>query len=139
MLIHHVATITLLVLSYQCNLLFIGTLITTIHNLSDIFLHCAKIFGYIQSEICVIICAALLFVSWIYSRLYIFPVYVIYSCIIDSQQMVEYYQIYYTYCVINTALITLFILHIFWFRIICLSIFRKFDGKRIEDVREKNN
>jgi hypothetical protein len=146
MLIHHVATITLIVVSYHYNLLFMGALTVTIHNLSDIFLHSVKIGLYIQSDLCSSVCAALLFVSWIYSRLYIFPVFVIHSTLNDTLSLVEYYQtflshnyvlgVYYT---MNSALITLFILHIFWFRLICLSIFRKFDGKQIEDVREKND
>jgi len=139
MLVHHVATITLIVLSYHYNLLFIGTLITTIHNLSDIFLHGVKIGLYIESDLGSSICAALLFVSWIYSRLYIFPLFVIHSTINDTHHLVEYYNAHCTYYVMNGALVTLFGLHIFWFRLICLSIFRKFSGKRIEDVREKND
>jgi len=134
MLIHHVATITLIVISYQYNALFIGTLITTVHNLSDIFLHGAKICSILQYEVFTIINAILLFVSWIYSRLYIFPFYVINSSINNSHQLLGIY----TYYIGNSTLIVLFILHIFWFKLLCLSISRKLQGNKLEDPREKN-
>ncbi len=134
MLSHHVATITLIVLSYQYDLLFIGTLTTTIHNLSDIFLHGAKMFVYLQYESLTIVNAILLFVSWIYSRLYVFPFYVINSVYRDSVLIFNYE----TYYIVIAFLSTLFCLHIFWFRLLCLSIYRKLKGDKLEDPREKN-
>jgi hypothetical protein len=139
MLVHHVVTITLILLIFKYNILFIGTLVTTIHNLSDIFLHGARITSHLQYETLTIVNAILLFFSWIYSRLYIFPLFVIYSTINDTHHLVEYYHTYYTYYIMNSALITLFALHIFWFRLLCLSISRKLRGNKLEDPREKND
>ena len=135
MLIHHVATITLILLSYEYNILFIGTITTTLHNLSDIFLHGARITSHLQYETLTIINAILLFVSWIYSRLYIFPVYVINSVYHDSVLIFNYE----TYYIVIAFLSTLFCLHIFWFWLICLSISRKLRGEKLEDPREKND
>ena len=139
MLIHHAATITLIILSDHYNLLFIGTLITTVHNLSDIFLHSAKMFSYMQSDLGVNACIFLLFVSWIYSRLYIFPMYIIHTCINDTQFLIDSGLIETsTYYIANSALITLFLLHIFWFNLLCVSIARKFRGETLKDPRDKS-
>ncbi len=135
MLIHHVATITLIALSYQYNVLFIGTLITTLHNLSDIFLHGAKITSHMQYEFLTVINAILMLVSWIYSRLYIYPFYVIKSVYYDSF-VIFTTETYVTFVVF---LLTLQILHVYWFQFICLALYKKIHGQQMEDTREKND
>ena len=46
MLIHHVATMTLIAGSYVCNFVPIGALVMITHDAADSFLEIAKIFNY---------------------------------------------------------------------------------------------
>jgi hypothetical protein len=46
MLIHHVATMTLIAGSYACNFVPIGALVMITHDAADSFLEVAKIFNY---------------------------------------------------------------------------------------------
>lgn len=76
----------------------------------------------------------LMFVSWIYSRLYIFPVYVINSVYHDSFVIFTTE----TYVTVIVFLLTLQILHVYWLKFICLAIYKKIRGEQMEDTREKN-
>ena len=60
-IIHHVATLALLGLSYVCNFTRIGTLVMWCHDISDIFLESAKLCVYAKPTIAKVPVADVLF------------------------------------------------------------------------------
>ena len=60
-IIHHVATLALLGLSYVCNFTRIGTLVMWCHDVSDIFLESAKLCVYAKPTIAKVPVADVLF------------------------------------------------------------------------------
>ena len=60
-IIHHVATVSLLSLSYVCNFTRIGTLVMWCHDVSDIFLESAKLCVYAKPTIAKVPVADILF------------------------------------------------------------------------------
>ena len=60
-IIHHVATVSLLSLSYVCNFTRIGTLVMWCHDVSDIFLESAKLCVYAKPTIAKVPVADVLF------------------------------------------------------------------------------
>ena len=75
--IHHLATISLLNLSYICNVLRLGILTQVLHDSADIFLEAAKCFKYIKWRWSCDLSFILFVLVWIVTRLFIFPVYII--------------------------------------------------------------
>jgi ceramide synthetase len=88
---HHLATILLILLSYQNNYVRLGTLVLLVHDLSDIPVDVLKMVnyckledmkGFFASEIAFILNLA----SWLYLRLYILPYRVMYSAWFESRK-----------------------------------------------------
>ena len=75
MFIHHVATILLIVFSWTCNLVRVGSLILIVHDCADIFMEAAKIFQYIRWQRACDVCFGLFFLVWCITRLVILPSY----------------------------------------------------------------
>ena len=73
MFIHHIVTILLLVLSWTCNLVRVGTLVLVIHDCADVFLETAKMMKYIKWQRTCDTLFGLFTVTWIITRLIIYP------------------------------------------------------------------
>ncbi|KAL7674791.1 hypothetical protein ACOME3_001066 [Neoechinorhynchus agilis] len=143
MIIHHLVTVTLMVFSHILKFYKNGLLVLACHDINDVFLEFAKTMGALRrrnrrfypmfDHICT--GGTIIFVvSWIYTRLYLFPLKVIYSNIsgemLSGQQslpMVKY---------LNTMLLTILFLDLYWFTLIVKTVKRRISGKRLEDVRD---
>lgn len=134
---HHLVTITLLGLSYASGFHKIGILVLYSHNINDIFLEAAKVCKYMGLEVLANINFAFLIISWILSRLYFLPFYVVRSAIYDTEEILfnnpEYTISYY---VANGCLITLCAMHVYWFFLICRIAINALRNGTPEDERE---
>ena len=131
MIIHHLTTILLIFLSWLTHFNRIGSSILLVHDVADIFLEAAKTFNYVSKakdgsrKWAKIICDTLFgifAIVFFVSRLIIYPRYLVYSLVIEAP---DYFGGawfgYYSYAVL---LITLQLLHIFWFWLIGVMIFK---------------
>ncbi|NXF68702.1 CERS4 synthase, partial [Ciccaba nigrolineata] len=115
-IIHHIATITLIFVSYCANLIRFGMIVMLVHDASDYILELAKMLHYMKwKRVCeaVFIVFAVVFII---SRLVIFPLTTYYY-------FVTKFQLFLISCLINTFLLILQLLHIFWSYLIIQMIF----------------
>ncbi|KAH9550115.1 hypothetical protein CY35_10G055900 [Sphagnum magellanicum] len=139
MMSHHIVTIGLIAYSYITGSFRAGTVILALHDVSDIFMELAKLFKYCRSELGASICFGLFVLSWVLLRLIYFPFWVIWS---TSYKVISYVDlsnahISLLYYVCNTLLITLLVIHIYWWVLISRMVIRQLRncGKVGEDVR----
>jgi ceramide synthetase len=137
LLVHHIATITLLSISYVYGFHRIGILVLYAHNINDIFLEAAKICKYAGFDDLANVNFVFLILSWIASRLYFFPFHIIRSTYYDTYEIVfkntQYLPQYY---IANGCLIVLFFMHLYWFFLICRIAYNALKNGKTEDERE---
>ena len=121
MVIHHIATITLITMSYMANFVRIGTLIIAIHDLSDVFLESAKLFHYSNFRKSADSLFACFAVTFLVSRLYVYPCYLLYSSFVESQM--EITQPWRGVYIFNIFLGVLQALHIYWASILIRMVY----------------
>lgn len=78
MFIHHIATVTLMSLSWVCNLYRAGTLVLVVHDCADIFLDAAKMAKYTSYQKVCDTLLGIFTVLWIVTRIGIYPFWIIY-------------------------------------------------------------
>ena len=98
MYVHHLVTILLVLGSYANNYLRVGAVILFLHDSSDVFLDLLKIFNYLKLEGrrgCFIIEFAFLanLLVWAYTRLYIFPVRIVWTGVWRGSREVVMHQL----------------------------------------------
>lgn len=153
MLIHHFVTIILLVLSWTCNLIRAGTLVLVIHDCADIFLEMAKMMKYIKWQRTCDVLFAIFTVTWIGTRLVIYPYWFLYryahlsmvnfSCLRSVTTFLnnfiflnslfvystcigakEIVPMFPAYYIFNSLLLLLLVLHIIWTYFILKVLYR---------------
>ncbi|KAG0558995.1 hypothetical protein KC19_10G070900 [Ceratodon purpureus] len=139
MMTHHVITIFLMVFSYIDGTYRAGVSTLLVHDVSDVLLESAKLCKYSGFEVGASLMFGLFVLSWFTLRLLIFPFWIIWSISIEVAQYLdlggrkEFNQYYFQ----NTLLIMLFILHVYWWVLICRMLVKLFQnsGKVSDDVR----
>lgn len=130
MILHHVATILLIFMSYLTQFTRIGTAILLVHDSADIFLESAKCFNYCKkgrpgSKWPSIGCDTLFgcfAVVFFISRLVIYPRNHVYSLVVEAPAMMGgIWTGYYAYA---GLLITLQLLHVFWFYLVAKMVYK---------------
>ncbi len=91
MFIHHVCTIVLIVFSYMVNFVRIGTLVLLVHDASDVLLELAKIFVYTRWTFACDLTFSAFALSFFVGRIFIFPVYIIHTSLIESLPFIIMY------------------------------------------------
>ncbi len=143
MIIHHVATIFLVMWSWCANLTRIGTVTMFLHDLSDIFLESAKCINYASlskgrkwlSSYCDGTFAVFA-ITFFVTRLYYFPRYCVFGFIFDAPRAFNDRTDWYGYKIFGALLTTLQVLHIFWFYLIAKMIYGLMKKGEVEgDVR----
>ncbi|KAG0629928.1 hypothetical protein M758_1G140100 [Ceratodon purpureus] len=140
---HHVTSLMLIVFSYVAKLARIGSVVLAVHDGSDVFLEVGKLTKYSGLVVIPSISFILFAISWFILRLIIFPFVVLRSTCFESLQyldkrMVEGPIFYYVF---NTLLITLQVVHIYWWVLIWRMIMRQIAdrGKISDDVRSDSD
>ena len=131
-IVHHFATIFLIIFSYLVNYVRIGSMVMAIHDISDIFLELAKSFFYAGYKVADDIFTVFAIV-FIVSRIFVFPYMIIYTSGVKSMWVIEMCFAYYFF---NILLLILQVLHIFWsYTIISMAIKLAKVGKVEKDAR----
>ncbi|KAL6771260.1 hypothetical protein ACKKBF_B34565 [Auxenochlorella protothecoides x Auxenochlorella symbiontica] len=136
---HHVATILLIAYSYYLNLTRVGIMVLACHELNDVFLESAKMARYARHETSTTVFFATFALSWFVSRIYVFPVYVIRSTLIDAKHYGRVFDVNIEphYSILNGFLIFLLVLHMYWSYLIVRIIVGQLRHGEIQDVREE--
>jgi len=137
---HHVATVFLIIFSYLARFARVGSVVLAIHDASDVFLEIAKLSKYTGSEVIPSIMFLVFALSWVVLRLIYFPSYVIRSTSYEVLQLLDRQKnphgpvLYYIF---NTLLISLFVLHVYWWILMWRMIVKQVQdrGKVSEDIR----
>uniref|UniRef100_A0AAV2K199 TLC domain-containing protein n=1 Tax=Knipowitschia caucasica TaxID=637954 RepID=A0AAV2K199_KNICA len=111
MLVHHMATISLISFSYVNNMARVGTLVMCLHDAADVLIEAAKMANYAKCHLlCNLLFAmfALLFIS---SRLGVFPIWILNTTLLESWEIVGPYPSWWLF---NLLLLLLQLLHSFW-------------------------
>lgn len=147
MVLHHVCTIFLISFSLGMRFWAIGCLVLFCHDICDIFLDLSKIFLYIQnrsncSKACSVMCEIfktmgfITFVlSWIVFRFHLYPRKAIYAVAYHSTVVLDGGPPVYLFY--NFLLISIQLMHIYWFYFILKLLVRIAVGdKSLTDNRE---
>ncbi|EFH66929.1 hypothetical protein ARALYDRAFT_890127 [Arabidopsis lyrata subsp. lyrata] len=148
MLVHHIVTSFLIILSYVFRFARIGSVILALHEISDVFLEIGKMCKYSGAEAMTSVSFVLFFLSWTALRLIYYPFWILWSTSYESIKVkMEYWDkknlmetgpnLMVFYYVFNTLLYCLQILHIYWwiliYRVLISQIRAK--GKVAKDIR----
>ena len=136
LLIHHLCTLALMLLSFMGGSMRSGCIVLAIHECSDIFLESAKVAGYNSLYWVADIFFVFFFLSWVIFRLFLFCakiLYPVYVCGANTLWYKNHPLVYPMVCI--SMLYVLEGLHIYWFRMIMKIVWRKITGRRIADVR----
>ncbi|KRX93009.1 Transmembrane 9 superfamily member 3 [Trichinella pseudospiralis] len=148
MVFHHLLAITLLFFSWAARYDQVGILVLFLHDVSDVFLECAKIFKYLKYRdntyysFCEFLSNASFVIftaSWFVFRLYWFPLKVLYTSFYGSVFLgpddLPFIPVF------NFMLWLLFFINIYWFHFILMLIYNLATGKfkELEDSRELEN
>lgn len=139
-ILHHVATVVLIILSYVLRFARVGCIVLAIHDASDVVMEFSKILKYIGYDLLPSITFVIFVISWLVLRIIYFPIWIIWSTSYEviltlDKGKLQNGPIY--YYVFNTLLICLFILNIFWWVLMYRMLVKqiKSQGKVGEDVR----
>jgi len=111
MLIHHIATVALILFSFYVGFFRVGIPVLLVHDVSDPLLQIGKLFFYSGKQTVADIIFALFAVVFILSRIVIYPYYLLYTTYFESKQFLEYVPFHREF---NGFLFLLFILHLIW-------------------------
>ena len=134
--VHHMCSILLLVFSWACNLVRVGTLVLLVHECGDILLHIGKIFNYLKKRRSTEIILGVFFVVWVTTRLGLFPFWILRSSFYEGPK----YAFMPAGYVFYALLFGLLILNIIWTSmIIAIIIRRSFRGMDVNDIRSSES
>ncbi|KAF7699420.1 hypothetical protein HF521_004162 [Silurus meridionalis] len=131
-LVHHWATLTLLSFSWCANYIRIGTLVMLVHDAADVLLELGKVFNYAGWKFTCNILFILFTVTFMITRLVIFPFWLIHCTWVYS---LEEYQPFFGYYFFNTILVVLLLLHVFWASLILRMAIKLVLGEMKGDER----
>lgn len=128
MILHHIITIALIMLSYLTNYTRIGSSILLCHDCADVFLEVGKVFNYVSKvprfkRVCSAVCDSLFAVfavTFFVSRLVVYPRYLVYSQVVEAPAL--WGGVWPGYWYFAVLLCSLQCLHVFWFYLICRMI-----------------
>lgn len=140
MTVHHLITIILIMISYSIHFHYAGIFTSFIHDISDIFLESAKFINYsakANNSILLKNVTDILFVMFAivfsFTRLYIFPFWIIRSLIFELRPMFS--QEWNGYFILIIFAIILQLLHIYWFYLIIRMVYKLFTSGIDKDER----
>ena len=112
MVFHHFATIWLVCVSYYCQYTPIGAIILIYHDIADVFVSTTKTAHYLDLEVTSIVSFTFLLLSWMVTRLFMYPCWALYSVIFESTAILGYVKWHEAFVFF---LLSLQVLHVYWF------------------------
>lgn len=112
-------------------------LVLICHDVSDIFLEWTKTLNYAKvNDFYQIVGYLMVLITWMVTRLGIFPFQIIWSSLIESCQFLPVDQIFPIFLLFNLCLMILFLMHIYWWFLIIRIGYRKLQGHELKDDRD---
>ncbi|KAL3831741.1 hypothetical protein ACJMK2_023455 [Sinanodonta woodiana] len=135
MVIHHLVTVLLIYFSWVLNFVRVGTLVLAVHDASDYWMAAAKMAKYINKQTLCEACFVIFCITWIISRLIIYPYVVLYTTTVETYGIVMDVT-FGSHWFFNFLLYILQVLHIIWTFMIARIAMQKFTAGNIQqDVR----
>ena len=135
MFLHHLVTLMLIVTSWAVNLIKVGSTILLVHECADIPLLLTKLCGYVGRKELQNGSFIAFFILWIFTRLGLFPFWIMRQGVFVSYFLDEIYPVYY---LINGLLVILLAFHVLWTVLIIKVLVRKFRYNEGKDVRSES-
>ncbi len=138
---HHFATIGLILYSWHVNFSRVGAMTFLCHDANDVFLEGAKLARYARSEGWSTALFAAFAGSWFVTRLFYFPVYIIWTARYDPAGRIALpYGVDPDphFLAFQSMLFFLLALHAYWSWLIIKVLKKALKGK-VEDVREEDD
>lgn len=136
MIVHHIATLMLMGMSWANNFVRIGTLVLLVHDAVDSWLEAAKVAKYLKFDRLCNVLFVIFMVVWVLTRMMLFPFRIIRSTMFEASAEMDPEVGWLTmYSVYNILLCTLQVLHIIWFYYICLIAADALKGQIQQDSR----
>ena len=132
-LVHHICALFLLASTWVTNVLRIGPISVLILECNDIPLLLAKLFRYVNKTKWVDICFGIFILSWIITRLVIYPFGIMRECF--KKSAVETNSFFHFYHVMNFLLMLVMVMNLIWTYNIAMAIVKKFKSGEVSDVR----
>ncbi|KAJ4841024.1 hypothetical protein Tsubulata_044440 [Turnera subulata] len=140
-MVHHVATVILIVMSYMLRFARVGSIVLALHDASDVFMEIAKMSKYSGYEWNSSVFFVLFVISWTILRIIYFPFWILrstsYEILLSLKWEEDMTTVTIYYYVFNTLLFCLLVLHIYWWYLMLKMVVRqiKARGKVEDDVR----
>ncbi|KAK3776555.1 hypothetical protein RRG08_037061 [Elysia crispata] len=136
MIVHHIATLMLMGMSWSNNFVRIGTLVLLVHDAVDSWMEAAKVAKYLKFDKLCNVLFLIFMIVWVLTRMMLFPFRIIRSTMFEASAEMDPNVGWLTmYSVYNFLLCTLQVLHIIWFYYICLIAADAFKGQVQQDSR----
>ncbi|KAF5468903.1 hypothetical protein F2P56_013014 [Juglans regia] len=125
-MVHHIATVILIILSYIFRFARVGSVILALHDGSDVFLEVGKMSKYSGFEKIASVSFALFVLSWTVLRLIYYPFRILRSTsyevllTLDMEKHMVNGSIY--YYLFNTLLFCLLVVHIYWWKLMFVML-----------------
>jgi hypothetical protein len=132
MFIHHITAIALMGVSWTCNLTRIGSLVLIVHDAADIFLESSKMCIYAKYKRLSDAVFASFTLTWILTRLGLYPTWILFSTTIDAPQIFQMFPAFYF---LVFLLYILLALHLIWTYYIFKMVYKAFYIGKTEDSR----
>ncbi|XP_077386964.1 ceramide synthase 5 isoform X2 [Festucalex cinctus] len=133
MFVHHLATVSLISFSYANNMVRVGTLVMCLHDASDFLLEAGKMANYAKYQPLCDLFFGLFSLTFIVTRLVVFPIWVLNSTMFESWHIVGPFPSWWLF---NLLLAVLQLLHVIWsYLIASIAIKAVLRGKVGKDVR----
>jgi len=135
--VHHAVTIGLIWFSLVVGFWKIGTLILVVHDVCDVPLEAAKAARSLEMKNTATAGFVVLIILWICTRMSVYPYKLIYSTYAETHMEIppDVMPFHFGF---NAALMSLQVMHIYWFFLIIRAAIRTLTKGHVDDVREKD-
>lgn len=136
MFLHHMIATSLIVYSWSAHLFRIGSLVLLVHDFADITLEAAKLTKYLGYKNLCNIVFAFFTLSWIGSRMIVYPFWIVKSTLFDAPKYLGYFH---GFLIFNGILSLLLCLHVFWTTLLIKLVYQTLTaGKLSNDIRSSS-
>eukprot|EP01024_Parvocaulis_polyphysoides_P037923 TRINITY_DN33899_c1_g2_i2.p1 TRINITY_DN33899_c1_g2~~TRINITY_DN33899_c1_g2_i2.p1 ORF type:complete len:312 (-),score=6.78 TRINITY_DN33899_c1_g2_i2:117-1052(-) len=134
--VHHILTSAVIILSFSIKFLRGGSMMLLAHDIGDILLESSKLSKYSGQETLASILFVVFTLQWLVLRLGYFPFVLLGSTFYQLPVIVGYYPP--LAHVIQTFLIIITSIHVYWFGLILKVLYNAVVLKQIDDVRDED-
>lgn len=134
--VHHICTLFLIAFSWMCNFIRIGSLVILVTEFGgDVFLQLMKMCRYVKLEKYVEFFYLSFAVSWLLSRMVIYPVWICYYVLFEAPKMLFMPSAFVFYFL----LFALLLINCCWTSFLVISLYRRVVVGRIENVASSDD